>query len=68
MILSFGLAKLNASLNLKESSYGITSKVLRKCKQQKIIGKKYKEKTVNNKIHFSNSTIINKYRQSCEII
>ena len=40
MVLSFGLVKLNASLNLKENSFGIMSKVLRKCEQQKIIEKK----------------------------
>ena len=42
MILSFGLAKLNASLNLNEGSYGIMSKVLSKYKQQKNIRKKNK--------------------------
>ena len=40
MILNFGLAKLNASLNLNKHSYGIVSKVLSKCKQQKLLEKK----------------------------
>ena len=40
IILSFGLAKLNTSLNLNEGSYEIMSKVLSKCKQQKILEKK----------------------------
>ena len=40
MILSFGLTKLNVSINLKEGSYGIINKALSKCKPQENIGKK----------------------------